>query len=105
MLKIHLLEKLKGHTLGFVGDNNSPYLAKLKEAGLDPEVMSMDQMQGREFDFVVIDHQWEIYSIGNLKSTTVNINKISICCISRIGCIFILVRNSTTIHKTHHQNK
>lgn len=58
-LEPDLLEKLKEHTLGFVGDSNSPYLAKLKEAGLNPEVMSMDQMQGREFDFVVIDHQWE----------------------------------------------
>ena len=58
-LEPDLLEKLKGHTLGFVGDSNSPYLAKLKEVGLNPEVMSMDQMQGREFDFVVIDHQWE----------------------------------------------
>ena len=58
-LEPDLLEKLKGHTLGFVGDNTSPYLAKLKEAGLEPKVMSMDQMQGREFDFVVIDHQWE----------------------------------------------
>ena len=63
-LEPDLLEKLKGHTLGFVGDANSPYLTKLQEAGLDPTVMSMDQMQGREFDFVVIDHQWDEPSLS-----------------------------------------
>ena len=58
-LEPDLLEKLKGHTIGFIGDSNSPYLAKLVEVGLKPEIMSMDQMQGQEFDFVVVDHQWE----------------------------------------------
>ena len=63
-LEPDLLEKLKGHTLGFIGDANSPYLTKLQESGLDPTVMSMDQMQGREFDFVVIDHQWDEPSLS-----------------------------------------
>lgn len=55
-----LLSKLKGDTktVGFVGDASSPYLHKLKEAGINPKVMSMDQMQGSEFDFVIIDQQW-----------------------------------------------
>ena len=46
-------------TVGFVGSKSSPYLQKLKNAGLDPKVMSMDEMQGDEFDYVVIDHNWE----------------------------------------------
>lgn len=72
-LNPELLKKLKGtitetikeekksreKTIGFIGDSNSPYLQKLREAGLNPTVLSMEQMQGEEFDFVVIDHNWE----------------------------------------------
>ena len=57
-LEPELLEKLKKGSLGFVGSESSPYLQKLKEAGLKPTILSMDQMQGREYDYVVIDHQW-----------------------------------------------
>ena len=46
-------------TVGFVGSKSSPYLQKLKNAGVDPKVMSMDEMQGDEFDYVIIDHNWE----------------------------------------------
>ena len=46
-------------TVGFVGSKSSPYLQKLKNAGIDPKIMSIDEMQGDEFDYVVIDHNWE----------------------------------------------
>ena len=46
-------------TIGFVGSKSSQYLQKLKDAGIDVKVMSMDEMQGDEFDYVIIDHDWE----------------------------------------------
>jgi hypothetical protein len=64
-LKGTITETIKGEkksrekTIGFIGDSNSPYLQKLREAGLNPTVLSMEQMQGEEFDFVVIDRNWE----------------------------------------------
>ena len=67
-LNADLLEKLKTVTidnetkpasLAFIGDESSAYYKKLKEAGLNPTVLSMESMQGREFDYVVIDQPWE----------------------------------------------
>lgn len=52
-------EKQVTPTIGFIGDVSSVYLQKLKDAGITPEVLSMDEMQGKEFDFVVIDHKWQ----------------------------------------------
>lgn len=55
-----LLHKLKtGNTVGFIGDKNSPYLQTLRNAGIEPTVLSMEEMQGEEFDFVVIDQDWK----------------------------------------------
>ena len=53
-------EKQKTPTVGFIGDVSSAYLQKLKDAGITPEVLSMNEMQGREFDFVVIDQKWKV---------------------------------------------
>jgi hypothetical protein len=40
-----LINKIKsGAEIGFVGDKNSPYLQKLKNAGINPTVLSMDEM-------------------------------------------------------------
>jgi hypothetical protein len=51
-----LLNKLKtGNSVGFIGDKSSPYLWTLRNAGIEPTVLSMEEMQGEEFDFVVID--------------------------------------------------
>lgn len=58
-LNSELLAKLKGKTVGFIGENSSSYLQKLRDAGLEPTVLSMNEMQGEEFDFVVIDHEWK----------------------------------------------
>lgn len=57
-LSSELIEKIKNGTVGFIGNNNSPYLEKLRNAGITPTVLSMDEMQGEEFDFVVIDQEW-----------------------------------------------
>lgn len=55
-----VLNKIKKGTVGFIGKSSSPYLKKLKEAGIEPKkVMTMDEMQGQEFDYVIIDQQWE----------------------------------------------
>lgn len=55
-----LLNKLKtGNSVGFIGDKNSPYLQTLRNAGIEPTVLSMEEMQGEEFDFVVIDQDWK----------------------------------------------
>ena len=68
-LNQELINKLKGtisevnndreKTIGFIGNNSSPYLQQLREAGLNPVVLSMEQMQGEEFDFVIVDHDWK----------------------------------------------
>ena len=52
-------EESRTKTIGFIGSESSPYLHKLREAGLNPEVLSMEQVQGKEFDFVVIDQEWK----------------------------------------------
>ena len=57
-LSPELLKKIKGASVGFIGDKSSPYLQKLKEAGIESVVLSMDEMQGEEFDFVVVDQPW-----------------------------------------------
>lgn len=57
-LSPELIEKIKNGTVGFIGNNNSPYLEKLRSAGINPTVLSMDEMQGEEFDFVIIDQEW-----------------------------------------------
>lgn len=57
-LSPELLKKIKGASVGFIGDKSSPYLQKLKEAGIEPTVLSMEEMQGEEFDFVVVDQTW-----------------------------------------------
>jgi hypothetical protein len=49
-LKGTIVEVIKGEsksrekTVGFIGDNNSPYLQKLRDSGLNPTVLSMEQM-------------------------------------------------------------
>ena len=59
--------KSREKTIGFIGDKSSPYLQKLRDAGLNPTVLSMEQMQGEEFDFVVIDQEWKVPSGFEIK--------------------------------------
>lgn len=55
-----LLTKLKkSSSICFIGKKDSPYLQKLKDAGINPAILSIDEMQGDEYDFAVIDHDWK----------------------------------------------
>lgn len=50
------INKLKTSSdIGFIGDTSSTAYQSLKQAGVNPTVLSKDQMQGQEFEYVVID--------------------------------------------------
>ena len=50
------INKLKTSTnVGFIGDTSSAAYQAMKQAGINPTVLSKDQMQGQEFEYVVID--------------------------------------------------
>ena len=50
------INKLKTSSdIGFIGDTSSAVYQSLKQAGVNPTVLSKDQMQGQEFEYVVID--------------------------------------------------
>lgn len=50
------INKLKTSSdIGFIGDISSAAYQSLKQAGVNPTVLSKDQMQGQEFEYVVID--------------------------------------------------
>lgn len=50
------INKLKTSSdIGFIGDTSSAAYQSLKQAGINPTVLSKDQMQGQEFEYVVID--------------------------------------------------
>lgn len=50
------INKLKiSSDIGFIGDTSSAAYQSLKQAGINPTVLSKDQMQGQEFEYVVID--------------------------------------------------
>ena len=50
------INKLKtSANIGFIGDTSSAAYQAMKQAGVNPTVLSKDQMQGQEFEYVVID--------------------------------------------------
>lgn len=50
------INKLKTSTnVGFIGDTSSAAYQAMKQAGMNPTVLSKDQMQGQEFEYVIID--------------------------------------------------
>ena len=51
-----IISKLTG-TIGFIGNSSSTNYKQLVDAGLHPKLLSMDEMQGQEFDYVVIDQK------------------------------------------------
>jgi hypothetical protein len=53
--------KKEGKTVGFIGNTTSAAYQALKNAGLinDENVLSLEEMQGQEFDYVVIDHNFK----------------------------------------------
>lgn len=54
-----IIDKLKTSSdIGFIGDTSSAAYQALKQAGINPTVLSKDQMQGQEFEYVVIDQSF-----------------------------------------------
>ena len=53
-----IINKLKGSTdIGFIGDTSSAAYQQLVKAGITPKVRSIAEMQGSEFDYVIIDQK------------------------------------------------
>lgn len=69
-----IVSKLDGD-IGFIGEENSPYYKQLKEAGKNPILVNPLAVQGREFDYVIIDKDdWEIkINPENLEDTALSI--------------------------------
>lgn len=72
-LPTELINKiLKNTKVGFVGVDSSPYYKQLKDLGYDIEVMTPSQIQGREFDYVVIDQNWDFKQDSSWRNTGVD---------------------------------
>lgn len=68
----------KNASVGFIGDSSSTEYQKLRDAGLkvsDP--MSPLDVQGREFDYVVVDKKWNLDLGNNWNNNNININQFS----------------------------
>ena len=66
----------KDASVGFIGDSSSTEYQKLRDAGLkvsDP--MSPLDVQGREFDYVVVDKKWKLDLGDNWNNNNININQ------------------------------
>jgi hypothetical protein len=50
---------MKG-TIGFIGDENSSIIPILKNANANYVVVSPEDVQGQEFDYVIIDKQFQL---------------------------------------------
>ena len=68
----------KDASVGFIGDASSTEYKKLRDAGLkvsDP--MSPLDVQGREFDYVVVDKKWSLDLEDNWNHNNTKINQFS----------------------------
>lgn len=56
-----IISKIKSTDIGFIGDKNSSTYQALQEAGLadNVSVLSLGEMQGQEFDYVIIDQDFK----------------------------------------------
>lgn len=61
-----LIDKLSGD-IGFIGSSNSDSYKKLQEAGKNPILIDPLSVQGQEFDYVVVDKDWDLKQ-GNASS-------------------------------------
>lgn len=63
-----MLDKLKlSNDIGFIGDTSSAAYQQLIKAGITPKVMSIAEMQGSEFDYVIVDQNLKLYeNVGAL---------------------------------------
>lgn len=68
-----LIQKLSGD-IGFIGDESSPFYKQLQDAGKNPTRVNPLQVQGREFDYVIVDRDWKLdINTDNLAQTGANI--------------------------------
>lgn len=68
----------KDASVGFIGDSSSTEYQKLRDAGLkvsDP--MSPLDVQGREFDYVIVDKKWNLDLGNDWNNNNTNINQFS----------------------------
>ena len=68
----------KDASVGFIGDSSSTEYQKLRDAGLkvsDP--LSPLDVQGREFDYVVVDKKWNLDLGNSWNNNNTNINQFS----------------------------
>lgn len=49
----------EGKTIGFIGEKTSAAYIKLKEKGINIENLTEDEVQGQEFDYVIIDSNFK----------------------------------------------
>ena len=61
-----VIDKLSGD-IGFIGSSNSESYRKLQEAGKNPILIDPVSVQGQEFDYVVVDKDWNLKQ-GNASS-------------------------------------
>lgn len=60
-LSDNIINKLKGSTdIGFIGSTSSAAYQQLIKAGITPKVRSIAEMQGSEFEYVVIDQNLKL---------------------------------------------
>ena len=55
----NVLNSLTGDIIGYVGDTDTQTYQKLKNSGKNIVVLNPEQVQGQEFDYVVIDKDWK----------------------------------------------
>ncbi len=60
-------------TIGFIGDESSPHYKQLKDSGKNVIPINPTKVQGREFDYVVIDKDWKL-TIDRSKLVQTGIN-------------------------------
>lgn len=53
-----LISKLDSQ-IGFIGTSESPFYKQLKDAGKDVVLIDPLKVQGREFDYVIVDREWK----------------------------------------------
>lgn len=69
-----LMGKLTGE-IGFIGTEQSPHYQQLKNAGKNVVLVDPVAVQGREFDYVVVDKDWSLnIDRANLAQTGIDIN-------------------------------
>lgn len=68
----------KNASVGFIGDSSSTEYQKLRDAGLNvSDPLSPLDVQGREFDYVVVDKKWSLDLEDNWNHNNTKINQFS----------------------------